>query len=243
MMFDEKVDAVNRVLEGYFAANRAKVQAQELMSLFVDAGIFPKDSERHGKPIRDVLRKLDSVNQLQRIPYVVPERKGGCTHWYFAPLTNAIQVENPVRKVVAESSVRFSRVSKGRSMSDEYYVIDLCDEVLGMTALRQHCFPFLKGDTGRMLPVDAYYEDLGLVVEYCESQHIRSTPFFDRKMTVSGVSRGEQRRIYDRRRAELLPQHGIRLVTIYYSCFGSTKRLRRDKDRDLEIVRTLLNGI
>lgn len=50
----------------------------------------------------------------------------------------------------------------GRTGSDEYYVIGLCEEVLGVAALRQHRFPWLLGDasprTGRRaaLPVDAY---------------------------------------------------------------------------------------
>ena len=38
-----------------------------------------------------------------------------------------------------------------------------------------------------MLPVDAYYEELNLVVEYREKQHTEEIKFFDRsdKITVS----------------------------------------------------------
>ena len=125
---------------------------------------------------------------------------------------------------------------KGRQASDEHYVIDLCDDVLGQKALRQHRFDFLMGDTGVRLPVDAYYPDLNLVVEYYESQHSESTPFFDRKKTVSSVSRGEQRRIYDQRRKELLPKHGIKLVIISYTDFGVSKKLVRNYDKDLRVV-------
>ena len=39
---------------------------------------------------------------------------------------------------------RFSKYGKNRKDSDENYVIDLCDELLGETASRQHCFDFLK---------------------------------------------------------------------------------------------------
>jgi hypothetical protein len=56
--------------------------------------------------------------------------------------------------------------------------------------------------------MDAWYPELRLVVEVMEVQHFESVPLFDRRQTVSGVSRGEQRRIYDARRAEVLPQHG-----------------------------------
>ena len=125
---------------------------------------------------------------------------------------------------------------------DEVYVIDLCDEVLGMKSSRQYRFPFLLGDSGKALPVDAYYEQLSLVVEYCERQHTEAVAFFDRKQTVSGVSRGEQRRIYDERRKEILPQHNIRLVNISYSDFecNSQKRIVRNHQRDREIIRKKL---
>ena len=118
---------------------------------------------------------------------------------------------------------------------DGQYIIDLCDRVLGRTALREHRFDFLRGDPGGWcrrgvgLPVDAFYEDLRLVVEYCERQHTEAAAFFDRRMTVSGVGRGEQRRRYDQRRREVLPLHGIRLVELHVGEFdhGRSKRLRR----------------
>lgn len=136
-----------------------------------------------------------------------------------------------------------NEVRQGRRNSDEYYVIDLCDEILGLKGLRQYKFNFLTGDSGVKLPVDAYYPDIKLVVEYHESQHTESTPFFDKKKTVSGVSRGEQRQIYDQRRKELLPKHGIKLVIISYTDFGFTKRLVRNHDRDRAIVTEILSSV
>lgn len=132
-----------------------------------------------------------------------------------------------------------------RSNSDEHYVIDLCDEILGQTASRQHRFDFLRGDSGIALPVDAYYASLSLVIEYHESQHSESTPFFDKKQTVSGVSRGEQRRIYDQRRQDVLPKHGINVVVIPYTAFGSTKKMVRDPQSDKLVIMRILreNGI
>ena len=140
----------------------------------------------------------------------------------------------------ASSNIVKSAVRKGRGQSDESYVIDLCDDVLGIKASRQHKFDFLTGDAGHKLPVDAYYETLGLVVEFHERQHTESVSFFDRRLTVSGVSRGEQRRIYDQRREEVLPKHGIRLVVISYRDFGTTKKLTRNKSNDILVVRRLL---
>ena len=72
--------------------------------------------------------------------------------------------------------------TSGRKNSDEYYVIGLCNEVLGMEGQQQYRFPFLLGDNGTPLPVDAYYPTLNLVVEYYERQHTETVKFFDRKV-------------------------------------------------------------
>ena len=139
---------------------------------------------------------------------------------------------------------QFQEYSKRRKDRDEDYVIDLCDEVLNEKASRQHRFDFLKGDSGTKLPVDAYYESPQLAVEYHERQHTEVVGFFDKpeRKTVSGVSRGEQRKIYDKRRAEVLPRHGIRLIVISYDDFDcdGAKRIKRDKEHDLEVVKKKL---
>ena len=46
------------------------------------------------------------------------------------------------------SKPRATTRPSGRAGSDESYVIDLCDEVLGEVALRQHRFSWLRGDPG-----------------------------------------------------------------------------------------------
>jgi hypothetical protein len=120
-------------------------------------------------------------------------------------------------------------------LRDGHYIIDICDRVLDRMALREHRFDFFRGDPGARhprgvsLPVDAFYEDLRLVVEYCERQHTEVVPFFDRRMTVSSMGRAEQRRRYDQRRREVLPIHGITLVELHFSEFvhGRLKRLTR----------------
>ena len=137
----------------------------------------------------------------------------------------------------------------GRSASDEAYVLDLCDEVLQEKGLRQHRFPWLLGDPGRSgararLPVDGYWPGRQLVVEYRELQHDRPTPHFDKphRLTVSGVHRGLQRALYDKRREDLIPAHGLRLVVIKPADLDADARgrLRRSPGSDLERVRGLL---
>lgn len=155
-------------------------------------------------------------------------------------------LKTPSRKSTGGKIEGVTAHRAGRNNSDEAYIIGLCDEVLGKKAFRQHRFPFLTGDSGRTLPVDAYYPSINLVIEYYESQHTESG-FFDHKdrLTVSGVDRGVQRRIYDERRRIVLPKHGIKLVVINYTDFGTRKKLLRNHDRDLEIVKSVLisNGI
>jgi len=80
--------------------------------------------------------------------------------------------------------------------------------------------------------------------EYWEAYHIIAVAHFDKpdRKTISGVHRGEQRRIYDERRRQVLPQHGIVLVEI--DCMDLAHdgrfRLSRDKERDRPVVEALL---
>ena len=167
-------------------------------------------------------------------------------HMYDIVHCNAMQnTIAPIKKTAMskaeELMANSSIISNNKKNRDEDYVIDLCDEVLGLTASRQHRFDFLYGDTGVKLPVDAYYKNLNLVVEYQEIQHTQDVKLFDKRMTVSGVSRKMQRKIYDERRAEILPKYGIKLIIISYTDFGTSKRIKRNRMRDLGIVRSILN--
>lgn len=128
-------------------------------------------------------------------------------------------------------------------------MIDLCNEILGERARRHHRFDWLLGDPGTSggrvrLPVDAYYRDHGLIVEYRERQHDEPVAHFDKpdRMTASGVHRGKQRKLYDRRREEQTPAHGLRLVTVSAGDLQSDSRggLRRDRESDLRSLRRLL---
>ena len=132
---------------------------------------------------------------------------------------------------------------------DEKYILDICDEVLTHKSCRQHRFPFLLGDPNkkgnrRKLPVDAFYPCLNLVIEYREKQHSEPVTLFDKRETVSGCSRGAQRKIYDQRRREILPEHGIRLIEFSYDEFEyrGNKRLVRNERKDLELVRRKLQN-
>lgn len=138
---------------------------------------------------------------------------------------------------------------RSRADSDEAYVVDLCDEILNEKAQRQHTFEWLVGDPGehgraRRLPVDAFYPDHGLVVEYRERQHDEPIAHFDKPdvMTVSGIHRGGQRRRYDERREQEIPRHQLRLVVVKPSHLSADKRgrLLRERSHDHDALQALL---
>lgn len=199
---------------------RKSISPVEANAILEKAGLLKDSKSRPGLPLRKMLRNGELPHAYQ------------VSGKWIIPLSKNIKTTC--------SSDSNHPIKEGR---DEDYVIDLCDEALGAKASRQHCFDFLVGDTGRQLPVDAYYKGRQLVVEYYEKQHTESVEFFDNKKTVSGVSRGEQRKIYDERRKTILPQKGITLVVISYDDFqhNRKKRIIRNREQDLEIIKQKLS--
>ncbi|MBI9058645.1 hypothetical protein L3049_01990 [Labilibaculum sp. DW002] len=246
-----KVEKINKVIEEYLNANSSLtiVPVKELMPAFIKAGIFVKDIKK-GLPIRLILRELDASNQLDLIPRVHAERHGEHTYWYFVPASATVP-ETPYKQ---EKKKLENDAIAIRLNSDETYVISLCDEVLSLKANRQKRFDFLLGDlhkngkTQTMLPVDAYYEELQLVIEYKEIQNYRPLAVVDKdedeeeNENTKTLSREEQRRIYDERRAKVLPENEISMIVISYSDFeyDDKNKIKRNKESDLKIVQKAL---
>lgn len=128
------------------------------------------------------------------------------------------------------------------------YVIGLVEELLGEQAVREKRFPWAVGDrspkTGRAvaLPFDAYWPSRELIGEVDEDQHRRPVDFWDKPdvRTVSGVSRGQQRRIYDKRKRDAARRQGFVMVEIPWE--RKPPPARRDRDSDLRRVRELLEA-
>jgi hypothetical protein len=83
-----------------------------------------------------------------------------------------------------------------------------------------------------------------LVIEYRERQHDEPIAHFDKPdvLTVSGVHRGIQRRIYDERRAADVPAHGLRLIVVRPDDLMADRRgrLLRHRAADEAALRVLL---
>jgi hypothetical protein len=123
----------------------------------------------------------------------------------------------------------------------ESYVVSLLERLLGPVE-RGKRYTWARGDasptTGRsaMLPFDAVWERRLLIVEIDEDQHREATPLFDKphRLTVSGVHRGKQRRVYDARKRSAAAARGYRIVAIEWS------RRRRPQATDLDELRARL---
>jgi hypothetical protein len=225
-----------------------KLEADEIIRLIKDK-LKAESSKQKG--IRDKIRKIGfyasdygfrdgyTVERFLSVAKIVGN--GGIPKKLIekASATNSVKISSST-KAEQKSIIEKNK----RTNSDESYVIDLCDQVLKLKASRLHRFVFLRGDSGTKLPVDAYYEELNLVVEYRERQHTESVSFFDRRQTVSGMGRGEQRKLYDQRRREVLPKNGINLVEIDYFelAHSNSKRLLRDVENDLVVIKGKLSN-
>ncbi|MHC1762552.1 MAG: hypothetical protein AB9917_24125 [Negativicutes bacterium] len=126
-----------------------------------------------------------------------------------------------------------------RSNSDEKYVLDLVSEILGESYEAQKRFDTLRGDPGKnerrvKLPLDAFFPGLNLIVEYREKQHFQPVAIMDRRITVSGVHRGEQRKIYDHRKEKWATDNKIQLLVVSYIDLAHNRngRLIRNVDND-----------
>ena len=202
--------------------------------------------DRSGKTVRAWLR--------ERWPEQAPGQGG---HWYLS--------HHQVQETIAhfgntpgpDSSSQGRTASEGtgtvrhtsrrrRENSDEAYVIALVADLVGEEAVNGHRFDWLRGDAGTTLPVDAYFPEHDMVLEYRERQHLaeRADTFglWDRKSTVSGVSRRVQRARYDKLREDLIPQHGILLLVVNADdlAHGPRGRLLRTLEADRATLRRLL---
>lgn len=62
--------------------NLIDAKPKDLIPLLIEKGFFEKD-HREGLPLRNLLRDLDSRNELYLIPQVRADRKEKNTYWFF----------------------------------------------------------------------------------------------------------------------------------------------------------------
>ena len=242
---EDRVTQINKVIENYFSTNADKdwIPAKDIMLDLVKEGVFTKDQKK-GLPLRKVLRALDKENALNTIPSVHAERTETAIYWYLVR-EGASFPENEAISTVSKKE----RSKEIRENSDEFYILDLCDELLKEKASRKHTFPFLVGDKHKKgkirtkLPLAAFYKDANLVIEFLEKQN-KTEQHLDKLdvITVSGITRSEQIKKYNKRRRDVLQKKEIHLIEIDYSLFecDNKKDLSREKDKDVRLLNTIL---
>lgn len=232
-MNNEMIVKINEVITQYFKENATVdwIPAKEIMPELIKAGVFNKD-EKKGLPIRKVFRKLDKDNQLDKMPNVHAERRSENVYWYV--------VREGKEYSPSEVISPLTKKEKGIlniENSDEFYLVNLCDELLKEKASRKHTFDTLVGrlhkrGKGRTkLPLDAYYEDLKLVIE-----------FFQKKETEESDERAAQRKFYDQRKKDVLKKKEISLIDINYALFECNEEdnLVRNKEQDIKVLKGIL---
>ena len=158
-------------------------------------------------PLRQVLRALDTKGELGNIPRVYAERIGVDVYWYFVR-EGAEFISNHISDTPNAKQKR----SLERSNSDEVYLMGLIDELLNETGSRKHTFEYLLGDlhkngeTRTELPIDLYYVNLKLALEIVEHPDRKKNTIDSKeeKLTVSGITRAEQRLKYFNRKKKVL---------------------------------------
>jgi hypothetical protein len=241
-MDSAKYKTINEIAQNYFEQNDTIdwIPAKKLMPELIKAGIFVKD-EKNGLPLRKALRTLDKNGALDQIPLVHAERKGNTVYWYFVREGKTFVSKD---KPLEETKKHIIKLKKENS--DENYILNICDELLKLKSTRQHTFDFLRGDvhkngiTKTKLPVDAYYHKRNLVVEYHAKPLSKKQldPEMEERITVSGVSRSEQRIIYTKRIRKVLKDKGIHHIVLEFGLFELDKqgKIVRNKEKDTQAI-------
>ena len=216
------------------------------MPALVENGVFEQD-KKNGMPLRQVLRALDVKNELEKIPRLHAERINGDVYWYFLR-EGAEYVSNHVSDVPNAKQKR----AEERANSDEVYLMGLVDELLEQTGSRKHTFEYLLGDlhqngkTRTLLAIDVYYHNLGLALEIVEhpDTHKNAVDSKEEKLTVSGITRAEQRLKYFNRKRKVLTEKDKYFVEIPIGKFDvdDSLKLIRDKQNDARVLRGLLSN-
>ncbi len=102
-----------------------------------------------------------------------------------------------------------------------------------------------KSGIRRKLAVDGYFPKYNLIVEYLERQHFESVKIMDRRMTISGVTRDKQRRIYHKRRKQFAIKNGYNYLELAYMDFEHYKngKLKRIDYNDESVIKEKLKTL
>ena len=241
------IQKINEAVEAYFETNPNTnwFPAKKLMPALIENGVFDRD-KKNGLPLRQVLRELDTKGELANVPRIHAERIGIDAYWYFVK-EGAEFVSNHISDAPNAKQKR----ALERSNSDEVYLMGLIDELLNQTGSRKHTFEYLLGDIHQngkkrtKLPIDLYYKELNLVLEFVEHSDSKKNAIDSKeeRLTVSGITRAEQRLKYFNRKRKVLTEKDKSFIEIPLNDFevDDSVKLIRNKGNDERVLRGLLS--
>jgi len=234
IMNDESISKVNETITSYFNAHPTVdwIPVKKIMPALIEAGIFTKD-EKNGLPMRKVLRRLDDQSALAKIPSVHAERKAEAVYWYFVKEGKTFTSQEDGNTITKKEQKAIDYKN-----SDQYYLISLCDELVGQEASREHTFDTLVGNLhkrgkGRTkLPLDAYYEDLKLVIE------LRRDRDPSEELDINEQERVDQVTYYNELKKKAVLKKELRLMEIKYASFDTDAHgaLLKNKEQDVTVL-------
>lgn len=237
---------INDVIGNYFAQHPDKewIPVKSIMPDLVKAGVFNKDVKK-GMPFRKVLLALNSAGELDKIPFVHAEKKEESIYWYLVREGGKFQAKESTNLPPKNPKKEYEK-----GIKDNDYLIELCDQILNKKSQKQFTFNDLLGDFHKdgisrtKLPLDAYYKEMNLVVEVVNKKSSTLQKDIDKsqKLTVSGVTREEQRKIYQERKRTFLEEKEIKVFEINFALFETDEenRLIRSETNDLALLKELL---
>lgn len=235
-MSEENLKKINEAISHYFDTNTSVdwIPAKTIMPALIEAGIFTKDKKK-GLPIRQVLRALDKESTSTKIPTAYAERGPESVYWYFVRAGKSYTPKEPINPITKKEQSILNIQN-----SDEFYLVTLCDELLEQKASRKHKFDTVVGNLhkrgkGRTkLPLDAYYKDLKLVIEFFRKN--------DDVLDESEQARITQIKRYGALKKKAILKKNLRLIEINYASFkhDETNKLIRNTAHDMLVLKDLL---
>ncbi len=240
-MTDENIKKINDIIDQYFKSNPSEdwIPVKTIMPELIIAGVFVKD-ERKGLPIRKVLRRLDANSQLDKIPSAHGEKDGEAVYWYFVQSGK----QYSPKEEIPEVSKKEQKILDFKN-NDENYLVDLCDKLLGREASRQHTFDELVGNLHKRgkkrtkLPLDAYYKDLKLVLEFHKPLETDMEGLDEKEK-----SRLTQMKYYNKLKKTTVLEKEMSYIEVHYTSFETddNNRLLRNTENDLLVLKGVLHN-
>ena len=239
---------INEAVEVYFNDNPDTkwFPAKKLMPLLIQRGVFLKD-KKSGMPLRKVLRELDKAKQLEAIPRIHTERVEIDTYWYF--VREGVSYVSDRKDPSTPNNKELKAIE--RANNDENYLIGLIDGLMEKEGSRKHKFDFLLGDLHQngkkrtQLPIDLYYKHKRLAIEFVKhpKELDDANELLEGRLTVSGITRAEQRIKYHQRKKKTLEERAMSFIELPIEKFevDDMFQLVRNTANNERLLRELLS--